>query len=130
MPNHPLGRGAAAHQDHRTQANRDALAYCLRLYFDGSLGNTMTKSMRRGQARTGPELTGQFVSLLELGSALAELAHQRADLVVLLEAVYAHGRTRRAVAEVLHLSPTTVSQKVEEGLNRLIDVIWRDGGQS
>ena len=122
---HPLGAGADPSKDACTPSNRQALTYCLRLYFADALSDKVNK--RTGDSEIGLPLADRFVSRLEIGSALEELRHWRADRYVLLLKLYGEGLPRRRVAMLLHMATGTLAELVENTLDQLIGIIWQDG---
>ncbi len=122
---HPLGVGADPTKNHRTRANRDALGFCLSLYYSQDLTETIHQRSD-GSSPVGLPLARRFVSLLEIGNALQRLGDERPDLLIPLELVYRYGWTREQAAARLHIDPKTLRTRIEEGLNRLLDIIWKD----
>jgi len=123
---HPLGVGAKPGQDHRTEANRRALAHCLYSYFDGTLTDQITKAAGQGDAAVGLPLGDRMVSRLEISAALDQLKATRADLYSYVWQAYHQRRTRKAIARRTNRNVDTVSKYIEEALHFLIDVIWFD----
>lgn len=122
---HPLG--GLPTESARSQANRDALVYVLRLFFAGALArDRINLPIRRGGSATGAELAPRFVSELELINALEELRSRRADLHALVLVCYADGKSRREIARILRLARETVGEKIELGLGMLLDTIFSD----
>ena len=118
---HPLGHAARVDEDPRTKANRDAVAGVLRLYFENALVRSINS---HEDAAIGLALTDRMVSQLELGEALAWLNFERLDLSILLLFKYRDGWTDGQIAQRLHMGRGGVSDKINAGLDYLIQRIW------
>jgi hypothetical protein len=124
---HPLGAGANPRHNNRTEHNRRALEYCLRLYFQQALDDDqINKKEGTSPCETGVPLADKFTSRLEIAISLDKLQKARPDLYVLTIQQYKQEMTRNQISRLLHISPTTVGQQVTEALNLLIDEIWQD----
>lgn len=124
MPKHPIGSDHDPTTDPHTAANRDALLACLTLYFENALADQMT-ARDTGESLIGLPLAHRFVSRLEIGHALKRLRLERPDLYLPLWLHLKQGWTREQTAQRLHLDPKTLRRRLTDGLDYLIDAIWR-----
>lgn len=123
----PIGGGATPGLDHRTRANRSAVASVLREYFGGTLDRgTMTKPVERSDSVTGAELADRMVSRLEISTALVGLRRNYLSLWLAVTREYRDNLTRSVIAERWRKSPATVTKDVEAGLDVLIASVFVD----
>lgn len=120
---HPLGDGADPGKDYRKQSVRDALKYCLRLYFAGGLALSVNS---HEDARVGMRLADKFISHLEISLAMDQLAASRPDLHILLTLRYRERWENKKIAGRLRIGRNTVKRHEDEALDWLIDLVWRD----
>jgi len=123
----PLGHDSTPGLDHRTRANRSAVASVLREYYAGTLDHVaLNKPVMRSDSQTGTELADKMVSRLEVAAALALL--RRHDLAAWLAVTreYRDGLTRAELAERWRKAPATIKREAEAGLDALIVTIFID----
>jgi hypothetical protein len=124
---HPLGHHATPGLDHRTRANRNAVASVLREYFAGTLDrDKLNKPVERSDSRTGAELADRVTSRFELASALNLLNGRNKDLWLVVVRHYRDNITREQIADRWHQSPKTVRTSIEAALDVLIERLWID----
>lgn len=122
----PLGAGSTPNLDHRTRANRSAVASVLREYFGGTLDRALNKPVERSDSVTGAELADRMVSRLEISTALVKLRRDHLNCWLAVTREYRDGISRSEIAERWHKAPSTVKRDVEDGLDVLILGIFRD----
>lgn len=125
---YPLGVGADPTKNHRTPANRKAVGYCLRLYWNGgadAVASAVTRRSDSGGSAVGLSISGRFVTRIELSEALSKLATLRSDLFLAIYRIFGHNLTIAAAAEQLGVSDVTLGRRVSDGLNYLVDELWR-----
>src|ERR1051325_8529786 len=123
----PVGHGATPGLDHRTRANRSAVASVLREYFGGTMEHTpINKAVERSDSQTGAELADRIASYFEVANALASLRRDHKNLWLAIIREYKQNLSRAVIAERWHKAPSTVTRDVEAGLDALIVPIFRD----
>jgi hypothetical protein len=123
----PIGHHSEPGKDHRTRANRNAVASVLREYFAGILDrDKLNKPVERSESRTGAELADRVTSRFEIASALNLLHGQDRELWFYVVRHYRDGLTREQIAERWHKSPRTVKVAIEAGLDVMIERLWVD----
>ena len=135
----PLGKGATAIKDYRTEANRVALGSWLYRFFAGEFEQVqISLPLHRGDSRTGAELSPKLITKAELDTALAYLQLVHRDWYDVIERYYQYAdiadpgqrirpkRSMASVAKECYHSRRAVSQMIELGLNMLITYLWQD----
>lgn len=141
---HPLGRGADPATTYRTVEIRNVLVANLRLYYLGSLtGETGTASYGSRDVRSpsrgialGAHPRDELVTRLEIGLALEALRSTRPEAYTYL-LLYVKGDQndpedeRRPLSKVEIARRTrhterTIRRHIEDALDFMIDIIWRD----
>jgi len=123
----PIGHHSALGVDHRTRANRSAVASCLREYFGGTLERgRMNKPVERSESHTGAELADRMTSRLEVANALVSLHREHLNLWLAVVRQYRDNLTRAQIAERWHKSRQTVSYEIDAGLDVLIERLYLD----
>lgn len=125
---YPLGLGADPTKNHRTPANRKAVGYCLRVFWNGgaeAVASAVHRKADSGGSAIGLSISGRFVTRIELAEALGKLATDRSDLSLALYRVFAHNLTIAVAASQLAVSDVTLGRRVSDGLNYLVDELWR-----
>lgn len=122
----PLGAGSTPNLDHRTRANRSAVASVLREYFGGTLDRALNKPVERSDSMTGAELADRMVSRLEVAAALVLLRRDHLNCWLAVTREYRDGLTRTVIAERWRKSVKTVTRDIEEGLDHMIAIVFVD----
>ena len=137
----PLGHGAYDPKDYRTDANRQAISSWLYRFFAGEFEQVqISLPLHRGEAKTGAELTAKIVTKAELDTSLAYLRWVHQDWFDVIHDYFQYeqddvatmGRRQRRRRSMATVSKHTgwdrraVSEKIDRGLDVLIDYHWKD----
>ena len=122
---YPLGVDADPKAQNRTVFNRNAVKYVLTLYFHSPDTFADRTTSRDGSSAVGLPINGRIVTRAEMSQALVAMMVDRSDLYIPLWWVYGKNHEVPDAARELGISKSTCQTRVRDGLNRLVDELWR-----
>jgi hypothetical protein len=122
---YPLGVDADPHAGHRTAPNRKAVQYVLNLLWANPDAFADRTTSRDGSSAVGLPINGRMVTRIEVTQAVAALQHDRADWYYPLWWLFGRNFELPDAASQLGISESTFRARVRDGLNRLVDELWR-----